>query len=64
MKRSPRKRGASAAERAPRAAPKAKERLDVELVARGLTETREKAARLILAGQVVVDGHQIGRAHV
>jgi 23S rRNA (cytidine1920-2'-O)/16S rRNA (cytidine1409-2'-O)-methyltransferase len=48
--------------KAPQALPKAKERLDVALVARGLTETREKAARLILAGQVVVDGHRTDKA--
>jgi 23S rRNA (cytidine1920-2'-O)/16S rRNA (cytidine1409-2'-O)-methyltransferase len=36
--------------------------LDVTLVARGLTETREKASRLILAGQVVVDGRRLDKA--
>jgi len=34
----------------------------VNLVSRGLSETREKAARLILAGQVVVDGQRIDKA--
>ena len=66
MKRFPKKRGSSMAEHAPReAAPapaKAKERLDVALVARGLTETREKATRLILAGQVMVDGQRTDKA--
>jgi len=46
----------------PQAVPRAKERLDLALVARGLTETREKAARLILAGQVVVDGNRTDKA--
>ena len=66
MKRSPRNRGSGAVEPAPRhgasAPPKTKERLDVTLVARGLTETRERASRLILAGQVVVDGHRLDKA--
>ena len=42
-------------------APK-KERLDVALVTRGLVPTREKAARLILAGQVQVDGKRVDKA--
>ena len=33
-------------------------RLDLELVARGLTESREQAQRLILAGEVWVDGQR------
>ena len=41
---------------------KTKERLDLVLVARGLTETREKAARLILAGSVRVDGQLVDKA--
>lgn len=35
----------------------AKQRLDLILVQRGLTESREKAQRLVLAGQVLVSGH-------
>ncbi len=35
----------------------AKERLDTLLVTRGLIESRELARRLILAGEVLVDGH-------
>jgi 23S rRNA (cytidine1920-2'-O)/16S rRNA (cytidine1409-2'-O)-methyltransferase len=59
VKRSPRKRGAGAPEPVLAAAAKrAKERLDVTLVTRGLSETREKAARLILAGRVAVDGRR------
>ncbi|HYB41215.1 MAG TPA: TlyA family RNA methyltransferase, partial [Candidatus Methylomirabilis sp.] len=41
---------------------KTKERLDVVLVARGLAPTREKAARLILAGEVVVGGQRVDKA--
>ncbi len=67
MKRSPKKRGlpAQGGRRTPPAAkpkPKSKERLDVALVARGLVQTREKAARLILAGQVAVDGRRADKA--
>ena len=43
-------------------APSRKERLDVLVVARGLSETREKAQRLILAGNVVVDGQRVDKA--
>jgi 23S rRNA (cytidine1920-2'-O)/16S rRNA (cytidine1409-2'-O)-methyltransferase len=42
--------------------PKPKERLDVALVSRGLAESREKAARLILAGAVTVDGQRVDKA--
>src|SRR5262245_64800855 len=35
-----------------------KTRLDQLLVARGLTESREKAQALILAGQVLIDGQK------
>ncbi len=68
MKRVPRKRGvpqaaatrpASAAARA-----KAKERLDLTLVSRGLAPTREKAARLIMAGHVEVNGRRADKAGV
>ncbi len=66
MKRFPKRRGLGAAEPARKSGtsplPKAKERLDVTLVSRGVTETREKAARLILAGQVVVDGRLTDKA--
>jgi 23S rRNA (cytidine1920-2'-O)/16S rRNA (cytidine1409-2'-O)-methyltransferase len=37
----------------------AKQRLDLLLVQRGLTETREQAQRLIIAGQVLVAGHAL-----
>jgi 23S rRNA (cytidine1920-2'-O)/16S rRNA (cytidine1409-2'-O)-methyltransferase len=37
-------------------------RLDLELVARGLVPSREKAKRLILAGAVRVDGQLAGKA--
>lgn len=36
-----------------------RQRLDILLVERGLAETREKARRLIMAGQVLVDGQPI-----
>ncbi|HKZ08858.1 MAG TPA: TlyA family RNA methyltransferase [Methylomirabilota bacterium] len=40
----------------------AKMRLDAALVARALAPSREKAARLILAGEVKVDGHRVDKA--
>ena len=39
-----------------------KQRLDVELTARGLAESRQKAQALILAGEVYVDGQRVDRA--
>jgi 23S rRNA (cytidine1920-2'-O)/16S rRNA (cytidine1409-2'-O)-methyltransferase len=65
VKRSPRKKGGKAPGPSVgevRPSPRAKERLDVTLVGRGLSETREKALRLILTGQVVVDGRMIDKA--
>lgn len=41
---------------------KTKVRLDVALVERGLLESREKAARLILAGDARVDGQRVDKA--
>src|SRR2546425_12402220 len=40
----------------------AKRRIDQLLVERGLAESREKAARLILAGEVMVDGRRVDKA--
>jgi len=40
----------------------ARERLDTALVQRGLAASREKAARLILAGAVSVDGRRVDKA--
>lgn len=37
-------------------------RLDTEMVARGIADTRHKAQALILAGQVLVDGHRADKA--
>lgn len=42
----------------------AKIRLDVLLAARGLVESREQAQRLILAGEVKVNGHPAGKPGV
>jgi len=41
---------------------KTKVRLDIALVERGLLESREKAARVILAGDVMVDGLRVDKA--
>ena len=69
MKRSPTLKGAgghamtrSAGRGAHATRAKTKQRLDVLLVARGLAETREKAARLILSGAVAVDGQRLDKA--
>src|SRR5262245_38864298 len=74
VKRGPRRRGAhqTAPKRPVRPAarptsvarPKTKERLDVALVTRGLAPTREKAARLIMAGHVEVNGRRADKAGV
>ena len=40
-------------------APRAKERLDAALVLRGLCDSREQGKRLILAGEVAVNGHAV-----
>ena len=39
-----------------------KQRLDVELTARGLAESRQKAQAMIMAGQVYVDGRKVDKA--
>ena len=39
-----------------------RQRLDLLVVQRGLTESREKAQALILAGQVLVDGQKVEKA--
>ncbi len=41
-----------------------KERLDVLLVSRGLVESRQLAQRLILAGEIKVNGHPAGKPGV
>lgn len=48
--------------RTPVPAARSRERLDCLLLSRGLTESREQAARLILAGLVLVDGKQADKA--
>jgi hypothetical protein len=50
------KTAAAAPARGIEARAKTKIRLDIALVERGLIESREKAARVILAGDVLVDG--------
>jgi 23S rRNA (cytidine1920-2'-O)/16S rRNA (cytidine1409-2'-O)-methyltransferase len=66
VKRSPKRKGLNGHTRtAPRRAPArspARERLDALLVSRRLAESREKAARLILAGSVTVDGARVDKA--
>ena len=54
----PRNRGAGAGQA------KVKERIDVALVSRGLCDSREKAARLLLAGAVTVDGKRVDKPGV
>ncbi|HET7874363.1 MAG TPA: S4 domain-containing protein, partial [Methylomirabilota bacterium] len=48
--------------RAARPQAKTRERLDVLMVSRGLSPSREQAARLILAGTVLVDGQRVDKA--
>ncbi len=71
MKRTPKRKGldrqASAARKPehvdrPRPQARTRERLDQVLVAKSLAESREKAARLILAGAVAVDGQRVDKA--
>jgi len=66
VKRTPKRRGLAGPAHAPtsdrHARPQGKARLDVTLVSRGLAETRERAARLILAGEVAVDGRRVDKA--
>jgi 23S rRNA (cytidine1920-2'-O)/16S rRNA (cytidine1409-2'-O)-methyltransferase len=57
----PRPAAAREAKRVPAGQAKVKERIDVALVARGLCESREKAARLLLAGAVTVDGKRVDK---
>ncbi len=56
------KTAAAVTERAGEARAKTKVRLDIALVERGLLESREKAARVILAGDVIVDGQRVDKA--
>jgi 23S rRNA (cytidine1920-2'-O)/16S rRNA (cytidine1409-2'-O)-methyltransferase len=56
------KTAATVTERAGEARAKTKVRLDIALVERGLLESREKAARVILAGDVIVDGQRVDKA--
>ena len=42
--------------------PVARVRIDRVLVERGLVESREQAVRLILAGEVLVDGKRVDKA--
>ena len=52
----------AATERGGEGRAKTKIRLDVALVERGLLDSREKAARVILAGDVLVDGQRVDKA--
>ena len=70
MKKATMKKPSPGAVQEPRSRPagagqaKVKERIDVALVAKGLCESREKAARLLLAGAVTVDGKRVDKAGV
>jgi 23S rRNA (cytidine1920-2'-O)/16S rRNA (cytidine1409-2'-O)-methyltransferase len=59
---SARGKAAAVTERGGEGRAKTKIRLDVALVERGLLESREKAARVILAGDVLVDGQRVDKA--
>ena len=59
---SARGKAAAVTERRGEGRAKTKIRLDVALVERGLLDSREKAARVILAGDVLVDGQRVDKA--
>ena len=59
---SARGKAAAVTERGGEGRAKTKIRLDVALVERGLLDSREKAARVILAGDVLVDGQRVDKA--
>ena len=39
-----------------------KSRLDVLILERGITPSREKARAMIMAGEVLVDGHEVSKS--